>query len=111
MGRALRAVFGTEGRSKGRVFVSQKPGYRISVDDAEGGAKFREHIYVLVKDNPNYRVYARRLSDETNPRFKEVRSLEEAQEQLLKWGVKRPEVVDALKKKAEAEAELKKYGY
>ncbi len=112
LARALKTVFGAgEKDPGGRVFVSRKSGYRLSLGDSEGGAKFREHVFVLRPDHPSYRAMERVLGDKENPRFKEVKSLEEARDQLLAWGVKRPEVVALLKVKSETDKALAKLGY
>lgn len=112
LARALKSAFGVDGKGPGgRVFVSQKSGYRLSLGDSEGGAKFLQHIFVLRPNHPSHRAMERILGDETNPRFKEVKSYEEAQDQLLAWGVKRPEVVALLKVKSDADKALAKLGY
>ena len=107
---ALRKAMGMILKVEGtRVFVSQKPGYRLSLGDANGGAKFRDHIFILPPDSS--RAILRRLDDGDNPRFKEVKNLEEAQSQLQEWGVKSPEVVALMKIRDDAEAKLEKLGY
>jgi len=112
LARALKSAFGAkENDPGGRVFVSQKAGYRLSLGDSEGGAKFLQHIFVLRPDHPSHRAMERILGDEKNPRFKEVKSVEEAQDQLLAWGVKRPEVLALLKQKSDADKALAKLGY
>lgn len=112
LAKALKSVFGAgEKDPGGRVFVSQKSGYRLSLGDSEGGAKFREHIFVLRPDHPSHRAMERVLGDKENPRFKEVKSFEEAKDQLLAWGVKRPEVVALLKIKSDTDKALAKLGY
>lgn len=112
LARALKSAFGAEENDPGgRVFVSQKSGYRLSLGDAEGGAKFLEHIFVLSPNHPSHRAMERILGDKTNPRFEEVESFEEARDQLLAWGVKRPEVVALLKQKSDTDKALAKLGY
>lgn len=112
LSNALKSAFGAkENDPGGRVFVSQKSGYRLSLGDSEGGAKFLQHIFVLRPDHPSINAMERILGDEKNPRFKEVKSFEEAQDQLLAWGVKRPEVVALLKQKSDTDKALAKLGY
>lgn len=112
LANALKAAFQAKEKDPGgRVFVSQKFGYRLSLGDSEGGAKFLNHIFVLRPNHPSHRAMERVLGDETNPRFKEVKSFDEAEDQLLTWGVKKPEVVALLKLKSDTDKALAKLGY
>lgn len=106
LARTLKAALT---RPKVRVFVSQKAGYRLSLSN--GGAKFLRHVFILRPNDPSARALSRILSDKSNPRFKEVRSFEEAQEQLQEWGAKRPDVVALQKTKADAEKSLAALGH